>query len=71
MILRLNEANSMHILEASIRVLDEKFVFGQLMTLRFTIFTRMYIRGTELKDRDSIDVVEGMLRDQFYSTKVY
>ncbi len=53
------------ILEASIRVLEEKFIYGQLMTLRFTIFTRMYIKGTELKDRDSLDVVEGMLRDQF------
>lgn len=46
---------------------DERFIFGQLMTLRFTIFARMFVRGTQLKDRDSLDALRGLLSDQFSS----
>jgi len=44
---------------------EEQFIFGHLMTLRFTIFVRMFVRGTELKDKESIDAAKGLLKDQF------
>ena len=44
---------------------EERYMFYQLMTLRFTIFTRMFVRATELKDRDSLDALSGALKDQF------
>ena len=44
---------------------DDGFVFDQLMTLRCTIFVRMFVRGTELKDRESLDVARASIRDWF------
>ena len=44
---------------------DELFIYGHLMTLRFTIFARMFVRGSELNDRDSLGAARALLRDQF------
>ena len=44
---------------------DDLFIYAHLMTLRFTIFARMFVRGSELNDRDSLEAAGGLLRDQF------
>jgi hypothetical protein len=44
---------------------QELFVFNQLMIFHYTILLRMFIRGRELKDRESLEGARGILRDLF------
>ncbi len=44
---------------------EEKFVFHELMTLRYTLLIRQFHRGVELNDQESLDGVKGILLQQF------
>ena len=44
---------------------DEKYVFNQLMTLRYTLLVRQFYRGMQLNDREAIDGAKGILLEQF------
>lgn len=44
---------------------DDKYVFNQLMTLRYTLLVRQIDRGMQLNDREAIDGAKGILLEQF------
>ncbi len=44
---------------------DEKFIYHQLMMLRFTLLIRQFYRGVMLKDQEALDGAKGVLLEQF------
>ena len=46
---------------------DEKYVFHQLMTLRYTLLVRQFNRGRQINDRESLESAKGILLEQFAS----
>jgi hypothetical protein len=44
---------------------DEKFIYHQLMFLRYTLLVRQFYRGVKLKDQEALEGAKGILLEQF------